>query len=401
MRLGEDGKLGHLTYCTNIHAGEHWDDVAASLAENLPSIKAQVAPDRPLGVGLRISASMAQALSEPAQFDQLKALLGEDYYVFTVNGFPYGTFHGQPVKDGAYRPDWTDPERVRYTNQISDVLVKLVPEGMTGTISTVPCSFKPWHADSDMDEVKSRCAEHIAEHVAHLWRHEKDSGVQLQLALEPEPFCVLETIAETVEYFKEFLFAGAGSAHLTSNTGLDASSAAEAIARYVGVCYDVCHAAVEVEDPRASVNALADAGIGISKFQLSSALRVRAAGDDAVAALTPFDEPVYLHQTIESRDSDIVRFADLSDAFADVKAAEGNEWRSHFHVPIFLERMERFDTTQPFLREILAAHRENPASAQLDVETYTWDVLPESYRRVSVADAIARELNWVIDQLDA
>lgn len=401
MRLGIDGKLGHLTYCTNIHAGERWEDVAASLEQNLPSIKTQVSPDRPLGVGLRVSASMADTLSKQDKFEQLTDLLGDDYYVFTVNGFPYGTFHGQPVKDGAYRPDWTDPERLRYTNQISDVFLKLVPPGMTGTLSTVPCSFKPWHTGASMDDVKSQCAAHIAAHAVHLWRHEKESGVHLQLALEPEPFCVLETIAETVDYFEEFLFAGAGLKQFKDDTGLKRADAVDAMRRHIGVCYDVCHAAVEFEDPRTSVAALSDAGIAISKFQLSSALRVREVGEGTVAALTPFDEPVYLHQTMEARNGGIARFADLSDAFDDVQAARGNEWRSHFHVPIFLERMEHFDTTQAFLREILALHREQPATAQLEVETYTWDVLPPDYRQVSMADAIARELGWVIEQLDA
>ena len=57
MRL--DGDLGHLTYCTNIHAGESWPEVRASLRRNLPAIKAAVAPDRPLGVGLSVAVLVA------------------------------------------------------------------------------------------------------------------------------------------------------------------------------------------------------------------------------------------------------------------------------------------------------------------------------------------------------
>ena len=80
--------------------------------------------------------------------------------------------------------------------------------------------------------------------------------------------------------------------------------------------------------------------------------------------------------------------------------AQGSEWRVHFHVPVFLAEMEHFSTTQDFLRDILALHRERPISGHLEVETYTWDVLPERYRGVPVATAIARELNWVKSQLD-
>ncbi len=400
MRLGDTDGLGHLTYCTNIHAGEAWADVEESLRTNLPQIKRQVSAQGPLGVGLRISAAMAHSLSEPTEFEKLQALLGEDYYVFTVNGFPYGAFHGQPVKDGAYRPDWSDPERLRYTNQIADVLKRLTPGGMIGTISTVPCSFKPWFEDGSTAEIERACAHHLATHAAHLWRIEQDDGVHLQLAIEPEPFCLLETIEETVAYFERYLFDGPGREAFAAETGLSTGAVEEALPRYLGVCYDVCHAAVEYEDPKASLDALQAAGIPIGKLQLSSAIKLRKVTDASAGALGQFDEPVYLHQTMERSTGPVVRYPDLSEALANLDNARGKEWRSHFHVPIFLERMEHFDTTQDFLREILHLHRATPVTTQLEVETYTWDVLPEQYRQVSVADAIARELNWVISQLN-
>jgi hypothetical protein len=82
-------------------------------------------------------------------------------------------------------------------------------------------------------------------------------------------------------------------------------------------------------------------------------------------------------------------------------AQDGEEWRVHFHVPVFLERLPAFDTTQSFLSEILALHKANPISSHLEVETYTWDVLPEDLRAGSVVDAVVRELNWVRGQLSA
>ena len=399
MQLDTGGRLGELTYCTNIHAGEQWADVHASLAEKLPRIKAQVAPEQPLGLGLRISAAMAESLSTEAERDALKTLLGDDYYVFTVNAFPYGAFHGQPVKDGAYRPDWTDDERLRYTNQTADVLAGFVPRGAYASISTVPCSFKPWFATQQHAAVSADCATRIGRHAAHLHQIYERDGVHLTLAIEPEPFCLLETIAETVEFFEQHLCAGAGLAAFVAASGCDVGEASSLMRRYVGVCYDVCHAAVEYEDPRGSVAALQAAEIQICKAQLSSALRVAEVTPAAADALAQFDEPVYLHQTMERNGDEILRFEDLSAALSRVDAAAGREWRSHFHVPIFLERMQHFDTTQGFLKEILALQREAPFTRQLEVETYTWDVLPEQYRGVDVADAIARELNWVIGEL--
>ena len=54
MRLNQPD-LGHLTYCTNIHAGGDWPEVRDALART-SLVRRQVAPDRPFGVGLRLSA---------------------------------------------------------------------------------------------------------------------------------------------------------------------------------------------------------------------------------------------------------------------------------------------------------------------------------------------------------
>jgi hypothetical protein len=107
---------------------------------------------------------------------------------------------------------------------------------------------------------------------------------------------------------------------------------------------------------------------------------------------------VYLHQVVQKSSGALRRFVDLPQALADAAAA-GGEWRVHFHVPVFLEEMQHFGTTQAFLAEILRLHRAAPISRHLEVETYTWDVLPASYRNVSLSSAIARELNWVKAQL--
>ena len=128
MRLANE-QLGHLTYCTNIHAAEHWPDVIAGLREHLPSIKAGFSADQAMGVGLRVAASAAQSLQNPEALAELQALLGDDYYIFTLNGFPYGTFHGQTVKENAYLPDWCEPQRLHYTNQLAELLAALLPDG--------------------------------------------------------------------------------------------------------------------------------------------------------------------------------------------------------------------------------------------------------------------------------
>jgi sugar phosphate isomerase/epimerase len=396
MQLSSARDLGHLTYCTNIHAGEPLEEVMAGLARHLPPIKAAVAGDRPLGVGLRLGHQAAEGLRDPAALAELKRFLAEGgYYVFTLNGFPYGAFHGRAVKEDAYKPDWSDPARLAYTDHLADLLAALLPSGQEGSVSTVPCTFKPW-AEGRMDAI----TEHLIRHVAHLVGIARKSGQTISLALEPEPFCLLETIDETVEFFNARLFSRPGVAQLAQLAGLGAAAAEAAMRRHIGVCYDVCHAAVEFEDPKASIAKLRANGIRIGKLQLSSALKVASLDKQSAQHLAAFAEPVYLHQVVQKSNGSLRRFVDLPQALAEAGNAAGAEWRVHFHVPVFLERMTHFDTTQAFLAEILALHRVEPISAHLEVETYTWDVLPESYRNVDLSSAIARELNWVKGQLE-
>jgi sugar phosphate isomerase/epimerase len=396
MRLRSEH--GHLTYCTNIHAADSWPDVLAGLREHLPEIKATVSPDSPFGVGLRVSASASEALKEPAALAELRSLLDEgDYYIFTINGFPYGAFHGEPVKQGAYRPDWGDPARLSYSNDLADLLAALLPNGIDeGSVSTVPCTFKPWAND----ELLRAIVDNLINHVAHLTAVQERTGKTVVLALEPEPYCLLETIEEAVAFFKSHLLGVAAVARLSGLTGMSQDDALAALKRHLGLCYDVCHAAVEFEDARASLKLLRDADIKIAKVQLSSALRIPNVSPATLGQLKPFDEPVYLHQVVQRKGGRLKRYMDMVDAFAAFEDAADTEWRIHFHVPIFLDSLKDFGTTQEFLKEILAIHRESPITNQLEVETYTWDVLPERYRDLGVAAAIAREISWVMDELE-
>ena len=383
--------LGHLTYCTNIHAGEPLEEVMASLARHLPAIKAQVAGVQPFGVGLRLGYAAANSLRDAAAMARLKRFLAEGgYYVFTINGFPYGAFHGRAVKEDAYKPDWSDPARLAYTDLLADILSELLPAGQDGSVSTVPCTFKPW-APGRLAAI----TEHLVRHVAHLAGIAARTGQTISLALEPEPCCYLETIDETVAFFKDRLFSRDGVARLAALTGLSTTGAEAVMRRHIGVCYDVCHAAVEFEDPQASIARLRAAGILIGKLQLSSALRVAAFDEASARQLAAFAEPVYLHQAVQKANGLLTRFVDLPQALAAGGAAAGAELRVHFHVPVFLEQMAHFGTTQAFLAEILALHRADPISRHLEAETYTWDVLPASYRSADLSSAIARELNWV------
>lgn len=389
------GGLGALTYCLNIHPTQSWAEARAALTGPVARVKAALSPDGPFAVGLRFSAETVAELADAAALADLKAILAaHDYRPITMNGFPYGPFHGQRVKEDVYLPDWRSGERLAYTTALADLMAGINPEGAFLSLSTVPGAFRPngAGAEAEMAETYLRAA-------AHLVRLKARTGRHVALAIEPEPCCFLETIEETVAYFRDRLHSPAAAARLAELSGLTADEAAAALPRHLGLCYDVCHAAVEFEDPAASLALLRAAGVPVHKLQLSSALRIPAGDAAARAALARFDEPTYLHQLIARGPEGLSRYADLGAALAPGGARDGEEWRVHFHVPVFLETLPDFGTTQDFLAEILALHRETPISPHLEVETYTWDVLPEGLAGGSVDEAVARELGWVLERL--
>jgi len=362
----------HLTYCTNIHPGESWPEVRANLERHVVAVKQRVCPDAAFGIGLRLSARAAHELAAPGELAALRRFLAEhDLYVFTINGFPHGAFHATPVKADVYRPDWLEDERLAYTNLLGDLLAQLLPDGVHGTISTVPGCFRA-RADHD---APARMATRIRAAAAHLDTIFRRTGKRITLALEPEPCCAIETIAEAITFFTHHL---RGVAH-------------------VGLCLDACHAAVEFEDLDVALGALFAANVEVAKVQLSAGLRVLPADVAARRALARFAEGVYLHQVVARHGDGLTRYVDLPDALA--ANAPADEWRIHFHVPIFRDELGAFASTQPFLIDLLALHRASPLSTQLEVETYTWDVLPAEFRDQPIADAVARELAWVIERI--
>jgi sugar phosphate isomerase/epimerase len=400
MKLADSA---HLTYCTNIHPGEQWEQVRQNLRQHVAAVKARVCPDGPFGVGLWLSAAAARSLQEPAAFAELEQLLhAEGLYVFTLNGFPYGAFHGGAIKTRVYEPDWRDPKRLEYSNALATLLSGLLPAGVSGSISTLPGGYKP-NIRTLADE--QAIADNLLRHVAHLHRIFERTGKSIALALEPEPCCYIETIDEAIAFFDNHLRSSRALSQLQALCGATAADPSELLARHIGLCLDTCHAAVEYEQPAELAAKLRAAAIPIVKIQLSSGLRLPHADERTRAALTPYLDEVYLHQVVERSGGQLTRHLDLPDALS-ARAASGPdrtpaapEWRVHFHVPIFIDTLRDFETTQPFLREILAMQRAQPLSAHLEVETYMWDVLPAEARQLDLPSAIARELHFCLREL--
>ena len=398
MDLGNG--LGHLTYSTLVHPGDDWEQMWASLTTYVPKVKARFAHNQRFGVSLRLSASSAQTLAgSAAERDKLKKFLADNgMYLYTVNAFPYGAFKGTLVKEQVYEPDWRSEERTRYTTNVADVLADVCGAGISPSIQSAPLGFKPRVTGSD---VVASYTDHVLRVAAHLVALEQRTGCTVTLALEPEPYCFLETTDEAVDYFTHHLYSGTAAETLAKLAHIPISEAHVALRRHIGVVFDICHQAVEFEDIAASLQKLVDAGIPIFKLQEAAALWMPEVTPAVVDTLKRYSKTIYLTQTVEKKDGKLTRFLNLEDAFAAFEKSPGpREWRTHVHVPVFLDDLGPFRTTRFAIEDALAFHKKKPLSRQLEIETYTWDMLPENLKAGDIVDYVCRELDWVRGQLN-
>lgn len=397
---------GHLTYCTNIHPGETWEETFKNLEAYATVVKRKICGNASFGLGLRLSNEASLGLGDEKMMERFKNWLAEEnMYVFTLNGFPYGNFHRNAVKDKVHSPDWTTGERLNYTKRLFDILSVLLPENINGGISTSPISYRYWYdPERSLEQAKEIACRNLADLVAHLFSIKEATGKSLHLDIEPEPDGIIETSEEFVDYFENYLL-DFGKSRLAKTLGVHPATAEELIRDHIRVCYDVCHFAVEYEEPETALDLFENRGIGIGKVQISAALKAEfsdAAEKNAEIKehLAQFDEPVYLHQAVlKEKSGKLQRFQDLKPALAQLPDANIAELRTHYHVPIFTDRYQLLQSTNDDIVKTLEYWKNKPFTDHLEVETYTWDVLPESLK-LDLTDSIYRELNWVLNILD-
>ncbi len=387
---------GHLSYCSNIHPGEIWDLHFAELQKNVPLVKAQVAPNQAMGLGLRIANQASIDLQDSSAFEALKSWLGkENLYVFTLNGFPYGGFHDTIVKDQVHAPDWTTQERYDYTLRLAHLLAKLMPENEhEGGISTSPISYKYWwNSPEKLHDATKKGTLALLELVVALADLEKSTGKWIHIDIEPEPDGILENHGEFVDWY-ENVYLPMGIEFL-GKKGMPDSD--DLLRRHVQLCFDICHYGVSFDKPATCIQELVDKHIPVGKIQISSALRVDLRENPLaqIETLKKYHEPVYLHQVKAfGKDGTFIQYRDLDEAIADFNPDRDDEWRVHFHVPLFLENYGILGSTQQEIRETMAIQKSNPFTRHLEIETYTWGVLPTEFQ-VPMDQSISREIQYI------
>ncbi len=388
---------GHLSYCSNIHPGEDWKEHFEILKHSIPVVKAGISPDKKMGIGLRLANQASIDLSEESAFTSLKTWLKEnDCYVFTMNGFPYGNFHDVVVKDQVHAPDWTTPERLNYTIRLFKILSQLLPEDQKeGGISTSPLSYRFWWKTNDeLKNATQIATENLLTLVEELAKIETETGKTLHLDMEPEPDGILENSGEFIDWYQKLLIPM--GIKRWSNSGLTSVESTLLIQKHIQLCYDVCHFAVGYEKPDEVIAKMKAAGIKVGKIQISSALRIDFTENaaDKLKEIAQYNEPTYLHQVVAQKaNGEFIKYPDLEEAINGFNM-EIKNWRVHFHVPLFLENYGILGSTQADIEETLDIQKKEPFTNHMEVETYTWGVLPIEFR-TGLNESIIRELTWV------
>ena len=399
-----DSTHGQLTYCSNIHPGESWEAHFKQLQLHVPSIKKQVSPDRSFGLGLRLSNTASIELRKENTLHSFKEWLKEnDCYVFTMNGFPYGSFHHSVVKDKVHAPDWTTKDRVDYTIRLAEILANLLPEGMEGGISTSPLTYRHWHSAEQLNNVFKTATSHLLEVVLHLVEVKKNTGKTIHIDMEPEPDGLLESGTEFLSWYDDYLLP-LGTSLLNERFGWTTKTSEEVLNEHVQLCYDICHFAVGYEDHNQVTTLLQQKNIRIGKIQISAALKGNMAAGLAerkpvINAFSQFNETTYLHQVVAlQKNGQKKRYPDLPEALQQANDPLTIEWRAHFHVPLFIENYGVLQSTQQDIVTVLELHKQRSLTQHLEIETYTWEVLPDALK-LPMTQSIIREMQWVISLL--
>jgi len=439
-RIERLGRQIELSYSTNVHPAESLDDQLRMLGAQVAPVMSQALGAQPwYAVNLRVGQRQADEIlchgplpSDSALSDAvlaappsenchklLSTLAAHKLRVASINGFPILDFHAPRVKEQVYSPPWTDGGRALYTLKIAKVFSHLMSDRSTAAVSVPTGTFKGY---SDGEEIRMQCAHFITECAKELLRLERLTGKTVKLGLEPEPYTTAESMDEFCAYFKHCILLQARS-KWPLQLGISTQKAEELARKFITVNLDLCHAAVEFEDPIEDLKRLRAEGISVTGIHVSAALKLPepAKNKAALDALLALNEPRYLHQVVgRLRTGLLAHFEDLPDLERlrtrprGAQLADFDEIRCHFHVPLFAEWPGPLASTRDSAAPAARFAVKEGITDNLIVETYTWDVLSSlaskgvdaakgmlGSGRVDVTEGLVKELKWVLETLSS
>ena len=370
-------------YCSNVHAGESWEDTLFNIKEYPAKVRTLLQHPKDFQLGLWISAKAAETANQKNDFNEFREILKtNEFKIHSINAFPFGHFHQDIVKKDVYQPTWNQESRLNYLKNLLLILKESQSCAQEVSISTLPLGF---HSELKNPNFISDCIIQLSKAAEMLVQFENETGIKAHLSIEPEPHCVLEKSSDVVQFYKSLLL----NSKVSESILLDK----------LRICYDTCHAAIQFEEPQSILESYQKLGIHVGKVQISSALSLdfsKHAKSDLFNSLKPFlKDQKYLHQVVGYENSQRITFEDLPQAYAYWNETNPQgEYRIHFHVPVDLKEYEFLTTTQNHILDLFKQNQKSKVTDIWEVETYTWDALPENLRTQPLHQLIAHEINW-------
>jgi hypothetical protein len=315
-----------------------------------------------VGFGLYLSAQAAAELSADGRLRTAwqQALAQSQWPIWTANAFPYGGFHARKVKQAAFLPDWTSPQRLHYTQQVTRLLADVCAPGERASVSTCPLGYGPTAVQSPAT------LHHLAAMQKHLVELEAETGVHITLAFEPEPDGGFERVEDLARWLQRNL-----PQH-----------------HHLGVCWDLCHSAVVDESATEVLAALDRYQIPCGKVQISAALLAQQPFSPELAdLLNDLAQDPWFHQVRgQAQHGRPLSWPDLPDFLAaqpdpqvhrSLSASAADHVRIHCHVPVHRPEFLPGLSGTPWKEALQAAQK--AGIQDFELETYTLPVLPESF----------------------
>lgn len=402
----------HLSYCTNIHKGESWNEVFTNIKKYTVNVKKLITRKKWFSIGLCLSNKSVKSLTKKNILKKFQKWLLKKYiYIQTINSFCFTNFHEKNIKQKIYNPNWGTYERYIFTKQIINIIKHTLLITTTGTISTVPLFYKY--------TIKTKKEKYILLqksiiNLMNILIHLKKINKNISICMEPEPDCYLEKTSDVITFYNKRLYIH-GNEYLQKNYKITKKINKQLIKKYIKVCYDICHFSLFKEKIQQTLSKFKKEKIDIGKIQLSSGLKTNEPKNyflknnffkklNKITKKTPFLHQAYStiinkNNTISSHYKDLfeIKKRPLLEK-KPIKMINKKIWKVHYHIPLYKSKHQNFKTTQKEISNlfrILLNSKKYKIPTSIEIETYTWDNFKKS-QKINLLTSIVNEYKYTL-----
>ncbi|HFL8819312.1 MAG TPA: metabolite traffic protein EboE [Candidatus Azoamicus sp. OHIO2] len=365
-----------LTYCSNIFKEQDITKLLKILTDYVFFIRKHF-KCKYIGLGLCVSNTLINNVLNIHNLSYLRTwLIKYNLYISSINGFVYKSFHTKKIKEHIHYPDWTSSKRVDYTKKIIYFLSAALTKMTDVSISTSPLSFKTWIRRKNAKYIFFKSSVNILYVLQLLINMYKNKKHYIHLDIEPEPYCLLESVNDFLYFFIKWLIPNSKLyLHL-----LDKKNKASYLRKYINLCYDICHFSVNYYNHIDIIKSIVLNKIKVGKIQVSSALEATITNDNykiIMKELLFLNKSKFLHQNTLVTENKIFINKHIDLNYEVLKGfCNDTKLRIHCHMPLHLTKYRSYlDTTTNESKDVFLTLLKCIKIKHIEIETYTYDIL--------------------------